>query len=379
MLTELQIKNVQPKKKNGKAVSNKLSDEKGLYLLITATGAKYWRFDYRFAGKRKTLAIGVYPEISLKEARSVRRESRELIRQDIDPGLQKQLKKRQVIKETENSFELVAREWQKIHLNGKSNSHVTRSSALINNDLIPELGRRPINQIEAPELLYVLRKIERRSVDMAHRARTLSGQIFRYSIQTGRSSRDPSADLRGALKPKNKKHYAAIIEPSELARLLVAIDDYQGTLSVKNALKLAPMLMLRPGNLRAMKWSNVNWERELLEYSAEEMKTKDRPHLVPLSHQAIEILRLQQMYSGRREYVFPCQGKPQRPLSDNGLRTALMTIGFSSEVHTVHGFRSTARTIMEEVLDIPQHLLEHQLHHLVRDRNGRAYNRTTHL
>jgi integrase len=186
-------------------------------------------------------------------------------------------------------------------------------------------------------------------------------------------------DLRGALKSKIKNHYPAIIEPKPFSQLLIAIDHYQGTNTVKNALKLVPMLMLRPGELRQMKWSNVNWEKQQLEYSELEMKTKGRPHIVPLADQAYGILQEQQMFSGNSNFVFPSARGARRPLSDNGMRSALLTMGFESSIHTVHGFRTSPRTMMDEVLHIEPHLLEHQLHHLVKDPNGRAYNRTSHL
>lgn len=374
MLTILQVKNAEPRDKD-----YKLTDEKGMYLLVKKNGAKYWRMNYRFAGKQKTLAIGVFPEVSLKDAREARDEARKQRNAGIDPGAEKRLNKIKLITNSENTFESVAREWQERSLEGKSKSHVTRSVALLNNDLMPMLGRCPINDIEPVELLAVLRKVESRSVDMSHRARALAGSIFRYGIQIGKVQRDPSADLKGALKAKNKTHYAAIIEPEPFGKLLLAIDNFQGTLTVKNALKLAPILMLRPGNLRLMEWHNVNWDKEQLEYSAEEMKTKDRPHIVPLPKQAIDILKLQQMYSGNFQFVFPSQRGPRRPLSDNGMRTALLTMGFDKSVQTVHGFRSSARTMMEEQLGIAPDLLEHQLHHIVKDPNRRAYNRTTHL
>ncbi len=374
MLTDMKIRSAEVRSKN-----YKLTDAKGMYLIIAKSSSKYWRFNYRFAGKNKTLALGVYPEVSLKDAREKRDQARRLILDGIDPGENKRLDKLKLITDSDNTFEAVARDWQLRHLEAKSNSHVTRTIALLNNDLIPALGRRPIADIEPVELLAALRTIESRSVDMAHRARTLAGQIFRYGIQTGKGQRDPSADLKGALKPKNKQHYAAIIEPEPFGELLKAIDQFNGTPAVKSALKLAPLLLLRPGNLRQMKWSNINWNKCQIEYSEEEMKSKGRPHIVPLPTQAIKILKIQQMLSGNFQYVFPGGRSPKRPLSDNGLRTALLTMGFDSNVQTVHGFRSSARTLMEEQLNIAPHLIEHQLHHAVKDPNGRAYNRTTHL
>lgn len=374
MLTNMQVQGAKPKEKD-----YKLTDEKGMYLLVAKSGSRYWRMNYRFAGKRKTLALGVYPEVGLKDARNKLIEARRSLSNGVDPCLLKHQQKLGLISTNADTFESVARDWELRHLEGKSNSHITRSKALLDNDLIPLLGRRPINEIEPVELLAVLRKVESRSVDMAHRARALAGQVFRYGIQIGKVDRDPSVDLRGALKSKIKNHYPAIIEPKPFSQLLIAIDHYQGTNTVKNALKLVPMLMLRPGELRQMKWSNVNWEKQQLEYSELEMKTKGRPHIVPLADQAYGILQEQQMFSGNSNFVFPSARGARRPLSDNGMRSALLTMGFESSIHTVHGFRTSARTMMDEVLHIEPHLLEHQLHHLVKDPNGRAYNRTSHL
>jgi len=374
MLSDMQVRKAAAKDKD-----YKLTDEKGMYLLVAKTGSKYWRLNYRLGQKRKTLAIGVYPEVSLKEAREKRDEARALLRDGIDPSQQKRLTKLKNILSADNTFEAVARDWQERHLANKSKSYITRSTSLLNRDLIPVLGNRPIDEIEPVELLAALRMVEKRSVDMAHRARTLAGQIFRYGVQIGKAKRDPSIDLRGALTSRDKMHYAAIIEPEPFAKLLKAIDAYSGSFTVQNALKLAPMLLLRPGNLRRMQWHNVNWEKRQLEYSAEEMKTKDRPHIVPLADQAYKILEAQHKYSGNFPFVFPNGRGPRRALSENGLRVGLLTIGYTGEQQTVHGFRSSARTMLDEQLNVAPHLIEHQLHHAVRDPNGRAYNRTSHL
>jgi integrase len=357
----------------------KLSDEKGMYLLINPKGAKYWRLKYRYGGKEKTLALGVYPEVSLAEARVRRSKARAKLRDDIDPGVAKRLNRIHQHDEEVSSFRALAKEWYETRLADKSHSHKDRSWRLLKNDLFPPLGNRPINQITSPELLMALRKVEARgAVDMAHRARQTAGQVFRYAIATGRCERDPSADLRGALKSKTKRHYAAITDPTEAGKLLVAIDAYTGTPVVKAALQLSPMLFQRPGEIRAMEWEDINWEGEVWEIPAEKMKMK-QPHIVPLSTQAIDLLKELNRVTGRGKYVFPSARGAKRPLSDNGVRVALRTMGYDNETMTAHGFRAMARTILDEVLNYRVDYIEHQLAHAVRDANGRAYNRTAHL
>lgn len=357
----------------------KLYDGRGLFLLINPKGGKYWRFKYRFGGKEKTLALGVYPDLSLAKAREKRQEARERVADDIDPGVVKRLKKIHQFEEETNGFEALAREWFETRMVDKSEQHQSRTIRALENDLFPQIGRRPINQVTAPELLMALRKIEARgAIETAHRAKQTAGQVFRYAIATGRAERDPSADLKGALKSPTKKHLAAITEPKDVGKLLVAIEGFQGTASVKAALRLSPILFARPGELRHMEWEEINWEEERWELPPEKMKMK-QPHIVPLPKQALEILKEHHRTTGRGRYVFPSARGGSRPLSENGVRTALRTLGYDNDTMTPHGFRAMARTILDEVLDYRVDWIEHQLAHAVRDTNGRAYNRTAHL
>jgi integrase len=241
------------------------------------------------------------------------------------------------------------------------------------------LGNRPISQITSAELLLALRKVEERgAIDMAHRAKQTAGQVFRYAVATGRAERDPSGDLRGALKTKTKKHYAAITDPAEVARLLLAIDAFQGTSTVKAALQLSPLLFQRPGEIRGMEWAEINWEEERWEIPADKMKIR-QPHIVPLCTQSIDLLKGLHRLTGRGRYVFPSARGASRCLSENGVRSALRTMGYDNDTMTPHGFRAMARTIMDEVLNYRVDWIEQQLAHAVRDANGRAYNRTAHL
>ncbi|WOX05971.1 tyrosine-type recombinase/integrase [Microbulbifer pacificus] len=357
----------------------KLADGAGLYLYVLSSGGRSWRLDYRYGGKRKTLTLGRFPRVSLADARHLVIEAHSKLAQGVDPAIERKVLKATAYLNSNETFEAVAREWAEMHLADKSASHKTRSKALLENDLIPVLGGIPMRDLNAVLLLGALRKVESRSIDMAHRARALAGQILRYAVATGRAERDFTPDLRGALRSRRKSHYPAITDPKEFAKLMLAIDYYNGTMTVRNALKIAPLLMLRPGELRHMTWEHVNWEKAQLEFPVGYMKRKDAPHIVPLSRQALAILREQQRFNGRFPPVFPSGHGRRSFLSENGVRAALRNMGYANSVQTVHGFRASARTIMDEVLGERPDLLEAQLHHMVRDSTGRAYNRTSHL
>jgi len=356
----------------------KLSDERGLFLLVKPNGRKYWRVKYRFDGREKKLSIGAYPEISLAEARSAREAARRQIAQGVDPSQHKKATKAARMDAAANSFEVVGREW--LDKRGpKSESGDKRLRSLLERDLFPRLGNRPINDIKPPELLQVLRRIEGRgAIETAHRAKQYAGQIFRYAVATGRADRDPSQDLTGALKSPTKRHFPAITDPKDAGRLMAAIYSYQGTPTVMAALKLSPLFFCRPGELRQIEWSEVNFNEQRIELPAEKMKIK-LPHIIPLSRQATEILKELHLLTGRGRYVFPSARGGSRPLSENGVRTALRTLGYTNEQMTPHGFRAMARTILDEILGFPVDWIEHQLAHAVKDANGRAYNRTKHL
>ena len=372
-LTDTKVRNAKPADK-----PTKIFDGKGLFLLVTPAGGKGWRFKYRFGGKEKLLSLGTYPEISLAKARERRDIAREQVAVGVDPSQTRKAQKA-AKDQDENTFEVVAREWfAKFERNWAPN-HAVKIKGRLVNDVYPYIGSRPIADIEAPELLMVLRRIESRgALDSAHRTRTTCGQIFRYAVATGRAKRDPAADLRGALPPARSKHLSAITEPEKVAGLLRAIDGYQGSFVTKCALKLAPLLFVRPGELRHMEWAEIDLEAAEWNIPAKKMKTGE-PHLVPLARQAVEILREIQPLTGAGRYVFPSPRTAKRPMSNNGVLSALRGMGFEKDEMSGHGFRALARTILDEVLQIPPHLIEHQLAHKVRDPLGRAYNRTKHL
>lgn len=373
-LTATEVKQAKPKEK-----AYKLADGAGLFLLVNPKGAKYWRYKYRYAGKEKMLALGVYPEVSLKLAREKHQDARQRLSKGIDPSELRKVEKLTRHIATADSFEAVALEWFNQLMPEKSKSYHDRTERILRKDLFPVLGNRPIKSITSPELLASLRRIEARGAnDIAHRAKQTAGQIFRYAVATGRAERDPSSDLKGALKPRNKKHHAAITDPKEVGRLLLAIDGFEGTEVVKTALKLSPLLFQRPGEIRHMEWAEIDWDMKRWELPAEKMKMK-LPHIVPLSEQAIELLQALYPITGRGEYVFPSARGRSRALSENGVRTALRTIGYTNEQITPHGFRAMARTILDEVLGVRVDWIEHQLAHAVKDPNGRAYNRTSHI
>ena len=356
----------------------KLSDSKGLYLLVTKSGSKYWRMKYRINGKEKVLALGVYPDVSLSEAREGRDAARNLHAKGIDPSQHKQKIKRTKKDMAANSFELVAREWL-VKRGPKSDGGDKRLHRLLEKDLYPYIGKSPISEINPTDLLSTLRRIEARgAVDTAHRAKQAAGMVFRYAIASGLAERDPSADLKGALQTPNKTHFKTITNPEDVGVLMRAIDSYQGTPVVMAALKLSPLLFCRPGELRQLEWDEVQLKRKQIELPETKMKMGS-DHIVPLSKQAVLVLEELHMHTGRGRYVFPSARGASRPLSENGVRTALRTMGYTNEQITPHGFRAMARTLLDEVLGYRVDWIEHQLAHAVKDSNGRAYNRTAHL
>lgn len=373
-LTNVQIKQVQPKEKDFK-----IYDEKGLFLLVKRNGAKYWRFKYRFSGKEKYMAFGVYPEVSLKDAREYRDKARSLIRDDLDPMDERKKRRLAIENAHSNDFEIIAREWFAKEKDAWADSHIKKQLGLIENNLIPYLGQLPIREITPPILLDCLRKIEARgALETARRTKQVSGQIFRYAIATGKADRDPSFDLKGALKTPQTRHFSAITEPKQFGDLLRSIDGFDGTAVVATALKLAPLLFVRPGELRHMEWTEIDFDKREWRLPAEKMKMK-QPHIVPLATQAIHLLETIQPLTARWQYVFTGERSRRRPMSDNALNAALRRLGYTKEEHTTHGFRASARTLLDEELEFDAKYIEHQLSHEVRDPLGRAYNRTKHL
>jgi integrase len=371
-LTDTAIRKVKPAVK-----PYKLSDERGLFLLVTPGGGKWWRFKYRFGGKEKQLSLGTYPDVGLKDARDRRDEARKLLANEIDPGENRKIQKAAKTEQGANSFEVVAREWFAKYSPGWASSHSDKIIKRLERDLFPWIGNKPISMISALDLLTVLRRIESRgALETAHRTLQNSGQIFRYAVATGRTQGDPSGGLKGALAPWKPKHYAAIVEPAKLAQLLRSIDEYQGNLITRSALRLLPLVFVRPGELRLAKWSEIDLDAGEWRYFV--TKTK-QDHIVPLSTQSIAILKELHGLTGQGMYVFSGLRAHDRPMSENTVNAALRYMGYDKETMTGHGFRAIARTLLDEELRFEPHVIEHQLAHGVRDPLGRAYNRTSHL
>lgn len=373
-LTDTQVRTAKPQLKE-----YKLADGGGLFLLITPTGGKLWNMKYRFEDKEKRLSFGAYPAISLADARHRREDAKKLIANGVDPGEMKKSIKQAKVALEENSFEIIAREWHTKFYSQWSQIHADTIIDRLSKEVFPTLGAKPIADISAPDILAVLRRMESRgALGTAHRVRTMCRQVFRYAIATGRASRDPAADLQGALPPVKYGHRAAIIDPKQLTPLLRAIDGYEGSFVVKRAMQLLPMLFCRPGELRAAEWSEFDFEESIWSIPAERMKMK-AAHIVPLCKQAVELLLELKPLTGHSKFVFPCHRSPLRCMSDNAINACLRRMGFEKSEVCAHGFRATARTILDEVLQVRPDFIEHQLAHAVKDPNGRAYNRTAHL
>lgn len=378
-----------PAIRNAKAQAKafNLADGGGLGLEVQPSGAKWWRFRYRFDGKEKMLSFGTHPEVALKDARERREGARRDLAAGIDPGAKRKAEKETRAEVAANTFEAVAREWHKaVHVAKVSAGHAARNLLRLEQDAFPHIGAMPLSEITAPKLLDMLRKVEARgAIETAHRVRQVCGQVFRYGIATGRCERDPAADLRDALQPVIVKHHAAILDPKGVGALLRAFDDYQGHPVTRAALKLAPQVFLRPGELRQAEWAEFDLEAALWSIPAARMKrTKQQkasgaPHLVPLSTQGVAVLRELERLTGRGQYVFPSLRSPKRPMSDNAVLSALRRMGYGKEEMSGHGFRAMARTLMAERLGIDDNVIEAQLAHSVRDSLGRAYNRTEYM
>lgn len=355
----------------------KLTDEKGLFLLVTPAGGKWWRFKYRFEGKEKLLSLGVYPDVSLKSARDRRDEVRRLLVDGVDPSMNRKAQKAAQVVRSSNSFEVVAREWFAKYSATWAENHGNRILRRFERDIFPWIGGRPIAEVSAPELLAAVRRIENRgALETAHRALGNCGQVFRYAIATGRAERDPASSLRGALPPVKSEHFAAITDPKRVAELLRAMDGYAGTLTVRCALRLAPLVFVRPGELRKAEWADIDLDAAEWRYTVTKTSTS---HIVPLSQQAVDILRELHPLTGDGRYVFPGARSNGRPMSENAILAAMRRMGIGKDEMSGHGFRAMARTILDEVLGVRPDFIEHQLAHAVKDPNGRAYNRTAHL
>lgn len=369
-LTDTIIRTAKPREK-----PYKIADEKGMFLYVTPAGGKLWRLKYRFDGKEKLLSLGAYPEVSLKEARASREEARKLHAGKIDPSENRKVQKSARVARAANSFEVIAREWFSKYRAGWSVSHSERTLRRLENDVFPWIGGRPIAEITAQEVLDVLRRIEGRgTLDTAHRAHQNCSQVFRYAVATGRAGRDPTPDLRGALPAAKGGHFAAITEPTEVGALLRAIDGFKGTFIVQCALRLAPMLFVRPGELRQARWREFDLEKAEWKYQVTKTKTD---HLVPLASQAVKILRELHALTGHTEFVFPGARSNGRAMSDAAVNAALRRMGYDTQNEmTGHGFRAMARTVLHQEIGISPEIIEHQLAHRVPDTLGTAYNRT---
>ncbi|MGH8078704.1 MAG: tyrosine-type recombinase/integrase, partial [Lysobacter sp.] len=341
----------------------------------------WWRLDYRrpVTKQRNTLSFGTYPDTGLADARAKRDEARKLLAAGVDPGEHRKAARAASEERAGNSFEVVAREWFAKQKTKWVKGHADKIMLRLENDVFPWLGSKAIADVTAKELLHTINRIaDRGAVESAHRALQNCGQVFRYAIVTGRAERNPAADLRGALPTVKPTHHAAITDPDKVGGLLRAIDVYVGTFVTKCALRLAPLVFVRPGELRQAEWAEVELDDAAWNIPGEKMKMGE-PHLVPLSEQAVAILCELQPLTGRGKYVFPSARSPKRPMSNNAVLSALRRMGFDKDEMSGHGFRAMARTILDETLHFRPDYIEHQLAHAVRDPNGRAYNRTAHL
>lgn len=383
MLTDAECRNATcpPDRKQAR-----LSDAKGLYLQVSPKGSRRWFWKYRMAGVEKQLALGSYPDVTLRAAREARDGAKLQKSEGHDPVQARKVAKLKAAAMGANRFAEVARDWYGNHLANWSAGHAIREKRNIDKDLIPYFGARRIAEIEPIELLAALRKVEERGASsIPSRVLITAHGIWRFAVATARAPRDITPDLKGALKPHTKTHFAAITDPVELGALLRVIRGYQGGPIVRAALQLTPILFQRPNELRGMTWAEIDFDRALWTIPSARMKRSvsdklnGQPHLVPLPRQAVEILRSLQILTGHGSMVFPGERSHERPISDNALRAALQTMGIGSDVQTIHGFRATALTMASEQLDLDPNVIDAQLAHAVKDVNGRAYNRTQYL
>jgi len=378
-LTDTFVKNIKP---TGSSTGDKHTDGLGLYLHVKEPG-KYWRMSYRFNGKQKLLAFGVYPSVSLAKARQRRDKARELLAEGIDPSLAKKEAKRADAISATNTFELVAREFLQTKIDAWSASYSEKWLRGMVKDLFPYIGALPLASIKAPALLDVLKRVEKRgAIETAHTLRQTAGQVFRYGIQTGRCERNPSVDLQGALKPVTTKNMAAILDPVKVGSLLRAIDVYTGQPMTRVALALSALLFQRPGNVRQMEWAWVDLDNSMLTIPSQDMKRRihqkinGRPHLVPLAPQAVTLLKEIEPLTGHGRYVFPSLRTGERPMSNNTINAALRRMGFAKDEMCGHGFRATAQTLMiERIKGISSDVIEAQLAHGKSGPLGKAYDR----
>lgn len=372
MLTDTKLRSLK-----AKAKVFRIADSNGLTIEVRPTGLKFWRYRYRFASKPTMLTLGEYPAVGLADARAARDSARAQLKAGVNPAQVAQAKRAAGVLNAETTFGAIAKEMlAKRTKEGLSAGSIAREERMVEKELAG-LVSVPIADVTAPMLLAALRKVESRGViETAHRARSLAGMVFRYAIATARATYNPAADLAGALQAPKKQHFASVTDPEKVGDLLRAIHAYQGSPAVMAALKLAPLVFVRPGELRTAQWAHVDLDSAEWRFTASKTRT---PHIVPLSTQAVAILTELQPFTQRSDYVFPSIRSAKRPMSENTVNVALKAMGFDGETMTGHGFRAMARTILDEVLGYRPDFIEHQLAHAVRDPNGRAYNRTAHL
>ena len=369
-------KSIRTARHSDKAV--RLFDGGGLYLEFAPKGGKWWRLKYRFGGKEKRFSLGVYPHVTLKQARERRDEAKKLLANGIDPSVQRKASNAAVTERAANSFEAIAREWFASFSRKWVKGHSDKVQRRLEHNVFPYLGARPIAEITTRELLVVLRKVEGRgAIETAHRTKQNCSQVFRYAVATGRAERDPTVELRGALTPVRERHHPTITDPKAIGALLRAIDGYDGSLVTRCALQLAPLTFVRPGELRRAEWPEFDFDKAEWRIPAERMKMREQ-HIVPLSTQALAVLMELQPVTGRNRYVFPGARTNGRPMSENTVNAALRRLGYASDQMTGHGFRSMASTLLNEQ-GWHRDAIERQLAHAERDNVRAAYNYAEHL
>jgi len=372
-LTNIAIRKALPREK-----LYRLTDGEGMYLEVAPNGSKYWRLKYRFAGKEKRLALGIYPYVSLADARERRYEARKALAAGFDPGEVKKAEKRSARMAAANSFAVATQGWLDERKPYVTAGSWEKTKARFEKDVFPWLGKRPVSEIDAPEILSVLKRIDSRGARFtAHKVRSEISRVFRYGVKEGYCKDDPAGNLVKAIPPAQTIHFASITEPEKVGAMLRAFDGFAGTFPVLCALKLAPMLFVRPGELRKAEWTQIDLDKAEWRYLVTKTQTE---HLVPLATQTVQILRELYALTGGGRYVFPGARSAQRPMSDAAINAALRRLGYDTRTEiTGHGFRAMARTILHEELEQKPEVIEHQLAHAVPDTLGKACNRTKFL
>ena len=372
-LTAVQVQNAKPKDS-----MYKMFDGGGLFLQVNPSGGKYWKMKYRKAdGKEGLLTFGGYPEISLEQARRMRDEARAQRASGLDPGIVRQEEKAERRTRASNTFEAVSREWMEVHATKVKAQTLHIYRVLLEKSVFPLIGKRPIAEMKAPDFLALLRRLEeQKQLYSIKRISIVCGMIMRFAVAAGKAEADPTPALRGSLKAHKTKHLAAMTDPKQVGRLLRTIDAYPGSFVVSTALKIAPYVFVRPGELQHARWEDIDFDACEWRYTTSKTNT---PHIVPLVPQVMKLLQELYAFTGNGEWVFPSQRQKGGPMGKTSMLAALRSMGIRDEEMTPHGFRAMARTLLDEVLGERYELIEHQLAHMVRDPNGRAYNRTVHL